>query len=59
LNNFWTLAIKINKIEEEINTEKEVLLWQALKRIEKTILEKRNKRNSSVKKEINTLKKEI
>jgi hypothetical protein len=33
LNNFWTLAVKINKIEEEINTEKEILIWVAIKKI--------------------------
>jgi hypothetical protein len=27
LNNFWTLAVKVNKIEEELNAERNVLLW--------------------------------
>lgn len=30
LNNFETLVYKIKKIEEDIKTEKEIILWDAL-----------------------------
>jgi hypothetical protein len=33
LNNFETLALKLKKIEDEINIEKEVLVWKAVERV--------------------------
>lgn len=56
LNNFATLALRLKKIEEEINAEKEILLWMAIKRIEKTFME--NKRKGA-REEINALKSEM
>lgn len=59
LNNFETLALKLKKIEDEINIEKEVLVWKAVERVWKAILDKRKDKNSFVRKESEILKKEI
>jgi hypothetical protein len=35
LDNFWILAVKINRIEEELSTEKNILLWFIAKKGQK------------------------
>ena len=37
LNNFETLAFKLTKIEDEINEERNILIWSSLDNIRKTI----------------------
>jgi hypothetical protein len=51
--------LKLKKIEDEINIEKEVLVWKAVERVWKAILDKRKDKNSFVRKESEILKKEI
>ena len=37
LNNFEALSIRLNKIEEDLNLEREILVWSALQKIKNTI----------------------
>ena len=37
LNNFEALSIRLNKIEEDLNFEREILVWSALQKIKNTI----------------------
>lgn len=60
LNNFSNLAFKLKKIDEDIEIEKNLLIWEAVERIKNNILANRKKRmDYDVKKEINSLKGEI
>jgi len=60
LNNFEVLAIKLFQIEEEIKIEREILIWNALDNIKKTIeFVKKEEFKNKVKGEIDSLKKWI
>lgn len=60
LNNFSNLAFKLKKIDDDIEIEKNILIWEAVERIKNNILANRKKRmDYDVKKEINSLKGEI
>lgn len=37
LNNFDTLAIRLQKIEKDLNIEREILVWDALQKIKSAI----------------------
>ena len=37
LNNFDILQVRLNKIEEDLNIEREILIWDALQKIRNTI----------------------
>lgn len=57
LNNFELLATRLKKIETDIQTEKDILIWQAVDRVKNYIIEKRkNNINSDIKKDIDLLK---
>ncbi len=60
LNNFDLFALRIQEIDDNIRTEKKLLLWNAISRIKNAILENRAKNwNENTKKEINFLKGEL
>ena len=60
LKNFDDLAFSINKINSDIDTEKDILIWSAVEKIKNSILEERkNKIDENIKDEINSLKDEI
>ena len=44
LNNFESLALRLNKKEEEINSEREVLLWGIITDLERAVNEERRRR---------------
>ncbi len=57
INNFDKLSFNIDKIEESINLEKEILIGWAVERIRNSILEKRKEKiNLKIEKEMNILK---
>ena len=50
LNNFEALSIRLNKIEEDLNTEREILIWEGVENIRKTIIKARiNKEKKLIK----------
>ncbi len=60
LNNFELFLTKFKYIEDTINTEKEILLWDSVERIRNSILKNRkNKIDEHIKNEINLLKGEL
>ena len=60
LKNFDEFALSINKINSDIDTEKDMLIWSAVEKIKNSILEERkNKIDENIKDEINSLKDEI
>ena len=60
LKNFDEFALSINKINSDIDTEKDILIWSAVDKIKNSILEERkNKIDENIKDEINSLKDEI
>ena len=60
LKNFDDFAFSINKINSDIDTEKDILIWSAVEKIKNSILEERkNKIDENIKDEINSLKDEI
>ena len=60
LKNFDEFALSINKINSDIDTEKDILIWSAVEKIKNSILEERkNKIGENIKDEINSLKDEI
>ena len=60
LKNFDEFALSINKINSDIDTEKDILIWSAVEKIKNYILEERkNKIDENIKDEINSLKDEI
>ncbi len=60
LKNFDEFALSINKINSDIDTEKDILIWSAVEKIKNSILEERkNKIDENIKDEINSLKDEI
>ena len=60
INNFEKFSININKIEESINIEKDILIGWAVERIRNSILDKRNQRiNLKIEEEMNLLKGKI
>jgi hypothetical protein len=56
LQNFWNLASRLIKIEEEIREEREILVWDKVENIKNIILHNREKR---VKNHIEQLKSEL
>ena len=57
LNNFETLALKLRKIEEEISSEREILIWDALLDIKNVIDRvKKERLKNETKSKINFLK---
>lgn len=42
LENFWHLAVRIKKIQEDIMVEQEILIWSAVDNIKKAISNARN-----------------
>ena len=60
LKNFDEFALSINKINSDIDTEKDILIWSAVEKIKNSILEERkNKIGENIKDEINSLKDKI
>ena len=60
LKNFDEFALSINKINSDIDTEKDILIWSAVEKIKNSILEERkNKIDENIKDEIKSLKDEI
>ncbi|ATU05846.1 hypothetical protein BKN14_05450 [Candidatus Gracilibacteria bacterium HOT-871] len=60
LKNFDEFALSINKINSDIDTEKDILIGSAVEKIKNSILEERkNKIDENIKDEINSLKDEI
>ena len=60
LKNFDEFEPSINKINSDIDTEKDILIWSAVEKIKNSILEERkNKIDENIKDEINSLKDEI
>ena len=60
LKNFDEFALSINKINSDIDPEKDILIWSAVEKIKNSILEERkNKIDENIKDEINSLKDEI
>lgn len=60
IQNFGLVAAKIIKIEETLELEKEILIWNSVERIKNSILENRKQKiDAHIKKEIDLLKGEI
>lgn len=60
LSNFDNFAFQINKINSDIEIEKDILITDAVEKIKKSILnERKNKLDSEIKSKINSLKDEI
>lgn len=60
LQNFPILAMKLNKIQEELREEREILVWNAITNIENTIeLVKKELTSSENHDKLNSLKKEL
>lgn len=60
LNNFEVLTFKLKKIEQELDVERELLIWNAVERIKNSILEKRSTNfQQNIKSRIDLLKWEI
>jgi GTPase involved in cell partitioning and DNA repair len=56
LQNFPILAMKLNKIQEELREEREILVWNKVDKITEIIL--KNRKNK-IKKDIEKLKGEV
>lgn len=60
VNNFESLVVKLETINEQLEIEKNILIWEAVIEIKKKSLEKYKKEeNKDFRKEINILKEEI
>lgn len=60
INNFEFVVLKIKKIEQTLELEKEILIWNSVERVRNSILEKRKQKiDEQIKKEIDLLKGEI
>lgn len=60
IQNFGLVSAKIIKIEETLELEKEILIWNSVERIKNSILENRKQKiDAHIKKEIDLLKGEI
>lgn len=60
IKNFDNYIFKIKRIEDSIETEKNILIWDAVERVRNAILEKRKvKIDEKIRDEINLLKGEI
>jgi len=60
ISNFEFIVLKIKKIEQTLELEKEILIWNSVERVRNSILEKRKQKiDEQIKKEIDLLKGEI
>ncbi len=60
INNFEVFLSKFNYIEDSIQKEKEILLWESVDKIRDSILQKRKEKiDEKIKDEINLLKGEL
>lgn len=60
INNFEVIVFKIQKIEQTLELEKEILIWDSVERVRQAVLQNRKKTlDEQIKKQIDLLKGEI
>lgn len=59
INNFAGLAGNLNKIEQDVEIQRKIILWDPVEKLKEIILENREKRAIALKKEMEELKKEL
>ena len=60
INNFESVFYKIQKIEQTLELEKEILIWDSVERVRQAVMDNRKKvLDEQIKKQIDLLKKEV
>lgn len=60
INNFESVVYKIQKIEQTLELEKEILIWDSVERVRQAVMDNRKKvLDEQIKKQIDLLKKEV
>lgn len=60
INNFESVVYNIQKIEQTLELEKEILIWDSVERVRQAVMDNRKKvLDEQIKKQIDLLKKEV